>query len=179
MRRIRSTSGGCVASSAENAGTPALKNRWHASSACGLLIRDPCARPPIFLSAPPIPSGLRVNCTAEASARNSRCREMAALISRPKKTPAQPITSRRQAEQEEGEPGIVLRVAVVRRAATVRAVARQAHHDLADQGDQQDAVQHAHHAEVQPHVAVEDMAELVARPRLAARRASGTPGSPG
>ena len=43
--------------------------------------------PPIFFSAPPMPSGLRVNCTAQASARYSRCRETAALIRSPKNDP--------------------------------------------------------------------------------------------
>jgi hypothetical protein len=40
-----------------------------------------------------MPFGLRVNCTADASARYSRCRETAAWISRPKNTPTYPITS--------------------------------------------------------------------------------------
>ena len=37
-----------------------------------------------------MPSGLRVNCTAEASARNSRCRETAALIMLPISEPIAP-----------------------------------------------------------------------------------------
>ncbi len=47
-------------------------------------------KPPIFLSAPAIPPGSRVNCTAEASARYSRCREMAACSILAKSTPTDP-----------------------------------------------------------------------------------------
>lgn len=43
-----------------------------------------------FFSAPTRPAGLRVNCTAEASARNSRSRLMAPLIILPKKVPTEP-----------------------------------------------------------------------------------------
>ena len=93
-RRIRSTSGGWVASSPKSwPAPPALpKNMWLASSARGSWIVEPAASAPIFLSAPAMPSGLRVNCTAEASARNSRCRETAALIRFAKNTPTYPIT---------------------------------------------------------------------------------------
>ena len=87
MRRIRTVSGGWVERAAVQADTPLPKNMWQACSAFGLLIREPSASPPIFLSAPAMPAGFRVNCTAEASARNSRWRETAHLISRPKKTP--------------------------------------------------------------------------------------------
>ena len=86
IRVIRSASGGCVANRAE---TPLAKNMWEASVARGASSREP-ASPPIFLSAPAIPSGLRVNCTAEASARNSRCRLTAALIRLPIRVPAKP-----------------------------------------------------------------------------------------
>jgi len=70
---------------------PLPKKRWLASSAWELLIREPAARPPIFFRAPAIDEGLRVNCTAEASPRNSRCRDTALLMSRPKKTPMPPM----------------------------------------------------------------------------------------
>ncbi len=63
------------------------KNMWLHSSAWASLIREPAASPPIFFSAPPMPAGLRVNWTEEASARYSRWRETAALMSRPKNTP--------------------------------------------------------------------------------------------
>ena len=56
-------------------------------------MREPSASPPIFLSAPPMLSGLRVNWTALASARYSRCRDTAAMISRPKNAPTRPSTN--------------------------------------------------------------------------------------
>src|SRR6266404_6466451 len=62
--RMRSTKGGCVAKS--ESPKPFAKNKWLASSACGELIFEPSVSPPIFLSAPANPDGLRVNCTAEA-----------------------------------------------------------------------------------------------------------------
>ena len=85
---MRSANGGCVANKARNGvARPLPKNMWLASSARGVWSREPCTSPPIFFSAPAMPSGSRVNCTAEASARNSRCRETALLINCPKKTP--------------------------------------------------------------------------------------------
>jgi len=72
-------------------GLAAPRNRCDSASAFGWVIRlpgsRPCVSPPILRSAPPMPSGLRVNCTLLASARYSRCRDTAALISRPKNTP--------------------------------------------------------------------------------------------
>lgn len=73
---------------------PSAKKRCDASSAFGWLIRPPEAKPPIFLRAPAMPPGLRVNWTAAASARNSRWRETADLISRPKSTPMYPMIIR-------------------------------------------------------------------------------------
>ena len=72
---------------------------WLISSAWPSRIREPSARPPIFFSAPAIPPGLRVNWTDEASARNSRCREMALLISLPKNTPTIAQDQQHQAER--------------------------------------------------------------------------------
>ena len=63
------------------------KNMWLTSSASASRTLDPSAEAPIFFKAPAIPGGLRVNWTAEASARYSRWRETAALMSRAKKTP--------------------------------------------------------------------------------------------
>ncbi len=93
---MRSSSGGCVAIIPEakllRAGP---RNRCDSVSACGCWIVVPpassncgvVASPPILRSAPPMPSGLRVNCTALASARYSRLRDTPALIRRPKNTP--------------------------------------------------------------------------------------------
>jgi hypothetical protein len=69
---------------------------WLASAALRLSNREPNTAAPIRFSAPAMPDGLRVNCTAEASARNSRCREMAALIMLPISEPTAPrmITAR-------------------------------------------------------------------------------------
>jgi len=49
--------------------------------------RDSKGAAPIWSSAPAMPSGLRVYCTLEASARNSRWRDTADLIRRAKKRP--------------------------------------------------------------------------------------------
>ncbi len=46
--------------------------------------------PPITRNAPAMPSGFLVYCTADASARNSRCRETADWINRPKNVPMKP-----------------------------------------------------------------------------------------
>ena len=56
----------------------------------GLRIGKRPASMPIFCKAPPMPSGLRVNCTAEASAKNSRWRLTPARIQLPKKVPIKP-----------------------------------------------------------------------------------------
>ncbi len=86
--RIRSGSGGWVASHPKSRlRTPWPKYMWEASGARGFSISEPVGSPPIFLSAPAIPAGLRVNWTAEASARNSRSRETAALIRLPMNVP--------------------------------------------------------------------------------------------
>jgi len=81
MRRMRSASGGCVAKSEA---MPLANRKWLNSAAAGAESRLPAA-PAIFSSAPAMPSGLRVYCTALASARYSRCRLTAAWIRRPKK----------------------------------------------------------------------------------------------
>ena len=81
MRAIRSSRGGCV----ENSDAiPLAKKKWLNSAAAGAEIRlpAPCA---IFSSAPAMPSGLRVYCTALASARYSRCRLTADWMILPKK----------------------------------------------------------------------------------------------
>ena len=87
IRRIRSARGGCVARPLKRWPTASPKKRWLASAAAGALTFEPSDRAPIFLRAPAMPSGLRVNWTAEASARYSRWRLTAALIRLPKKTP--------------------------------------------------------------------------------------------
>src|SRR5215831_5663432 len=109
-------------------------------------MRDPSASPPIFLSAPPMPSGLRVNWTALASARYSRCRDTAAMISRPKNAPTRPSTNtpkpsstrppRESPLPDERPPDVSMRM---------RPMMGQ-RHDPEDQADQPD---------VEPHVAVE------------------------
>ena len=94
IRRTRSASGGWVAKNCAVRLPNALpKNMWLISSAWPSSIFDVSGRPPIFFNAPPMPSGSRVYCTAEASARYSRCRETPALISLPKNSPIDPTTS--------------------------------------------------------------------------------------
>ncbi len=86
---MRSGSGGWVAIHDDSL-RPSPKSMWLTSSTLPLRTVDPAGRPPIFFSAPARPSVWRVYCTAEASARYSRCRDTAALISRPASTPIQP-----------------------------------------------------------------------------------------
>ena len=89
--RIRSSSGGCVAVKENHDSLiPLPKNIWLASSACGVSNREPVAIAPIFFSAPAKPSGLRVNCTADESARYSRCRDTALLMRLPMRMPKPP-----------------------------------------------------------------------------------------
>ncbi len=86
---MRSSSGGWVANSDSNHMlTPVAKNMWLSVSARRLATSELPGPALMVASAPAMPSGLRVNCTEEASARNSRWRDTAALISRPKKRPA-------------------------------------------------------------------------------------------
>ncbi len=66
---------------------PSPNSMWLTSSTLPLRRFDPVGMPPIFFSAPVSPSVWRVYCTADASARYSRCRDTAALISRPASTP--------------------------------------------------------------------------------------------
>ncbi len=83
---IRASMGGWLANQREE--SPSAKRRWAASGAKALSSFEPaCA---MRASAPARPSGLRVNCTAAASARNSRWRDTAARMSRPKKAPTAP-----------------------------------------------------------------------------------------
>ena len=89
--RIRSSRGGWVAIRLpRKPPTPSAKKRCEASSASGEESREPCFS--IFPSARARPPGFRVNCTAAASARNSRCRDTASRMSRPKKAPIDPAT---------------------------------------------------------------------------------------
>ena len=91
---MRLTSGGCVAyidASSEVNLKPSPNSMWLTFSDLAFCSFEPASNPPIFFSAPASPLVWRVNWTADASARNSRCREMAALMRRPKNTPTQPI----------------------------------------------------------------------------------------
>ncbi len=89
--RMRSSSGGCVAKSAF---TPFAKKKCANSPARGELILLPSASPPMRESAFASASGLRVNCVADASARRSRLREIAAWTSCAKMRLTKPITSK-------------------------------------------------------------------------------------
>ena len=158
VARIRFSSGGCVAVSDVNPShSPWAKNMWLASAALGACSRRAAHAAPIRSSAPArCRPGLRVNCTAEASARYSRCRETAALIRLPIACRRIPDTRIARPDQQQvgGPPPIVASTPPPR-------VGRTAEQDPADQAQKQDAVQHADQANVQPHVAVEDVAEFV------------------
>jgi len=89
IRLMRSAIGGCVEKSVQS---PAAKNMCETSAAAGASTFEPPEADAMRASAPAMPSGLRVYCTAEASARNSLCRLTAALIRLPMKLPMKPIT---------------------------------------------------------------------------------------
>ena len=84
---MRSRIGGWLANSASNKPLRSAISMWPISSLSALLSVARSGDAAIFLSAPAMPCGLRVNCTAEASARNSRFRETADLIRRVNNTP--------------------------------------------------------------------------------------------
>ena len=91
MRSMRSSIGGWVAKALHKRCLTWPKNRCDISSARAVSTKVPALWPPMILSASPIPSGFRVNCTAEASARYSFCLEMADLISPAIRPPNRPI----------------------------------------------------------------------------------------
>ena len=106
--------------------------------------------PPIFFSAPSSPVVCRVNCTAEASASHSRCRDTAALIRFAKNTPMKPST--------------IIAAAIAKIGSGTLAVAPAAaelQEPQPERADQQDSGEQADQPDVQSHVAVEDVAELV------------------
>src|SRR5262249_46491772 len=111
-------------------------------------MRDPSASPPIFLSAPPMPSVLRVNWTALASARYSRCRDTAAMISRPKNAPTRPSTNTPRPSS----------IRPPRESPLPDERAGREHEDAADDGQRHDPEDQADQPDVEPHVAVEDVA---------------------
>ncbi len=97
---MRETNGGCEAILPLNpARTGESKSKCDSSLRLAHRNLPPAAIAPIRFSAPASPTGFRVNCTAEASARNSRCRETAAWISRPNNTPMLPITHKASPER--------------------------------------------------------------------------------
>ena len=93
MSRMRSLMGGCVEK--RNSMKPpdeAKKRCWDSRSAVEPARFAPDI-PATFFKAEARPSGLRVNWTAEASARYSRWRETEAWMTLAKKMPPEPMTS--------------------------------------------------------------------------------------
>ena len=88
MASTRLSIGGWVANKLD---TPRPKNMWLDSAAFLCLTELPT--PPNRRRALN-PAGLRVNCTAEASARYSRCRDTIAFNKLPKNAPTPPTTTR-------------------------------------------------------------------------------------
>ena len=105
-----------------------------------------------------MPRGLRVYCTALASARYSRCRETADWIKREEHAD---VANDDQGNAKDDDALATVATVVAAARAMHAAVEDAAAQDTADHGDADDAEQHAHQANVQPHVAVEDVAELV------------------
>jgi hypothetical protein len=103
-----------------------------------------------------MPSGLRVNWTALASARYSRWRETAALIMRPKKTPMYPSSQHvTPASIDRGKH------APAATATAAAAATSDFEQKAARECDQQQPEQDADEAGVEPHVAIQNMRELM------------------
>ena len=153
---MRSASGGWVSSQGNRwSPTPLPKNMWLACSAFGLAMREPAPRPPILRRASGererIAGVLRGGGVGEelALARHralDQSREEHADVA---------DDEQREAEEEHGSRSALL--AAARR----RAAAVAAQDPVADQTDDQDAVEDAHQAHVEPAVAVEQVAHLV------------------
>ena len=155
--RTRSSSDGCV----ENHEPPNLLA--HAGS---LLAMNMCATPEAPSCSRRVPAwfaamvmnalcsacGLRVNCTADASARCSRRRDTAACSRRPATMPTLPAMNTPNAMA-------LSRAGVLAPAAA----AHQAQREIGDDPQTEDPRRQAH---VDLHVAVEDVAELVTDDRL-------------
>src|SRR5262249_4442573 len=89
-RRIRSSSGGCVANSHSHR-LADTKNMWLAVLAAAPFIRLMVSSRRAMINASRKPVGSRVICTAEASARNSLCRLTAEVISKANNEPIWPM----------------------------------------------------------------------------------------
>jgi len=89
---MRSSIGGCV-EKLHQRDTARAKNMCESCSQCRASTTVGARRARIESSAPAIASGLRVNCTLAASARNSRCREMAALMASAARLPGKPMNA--------------------------------------------------------------------------------------
>ena len=89
---MRSSIGGCVGKLHQR-DTERAKNMCESCSLPRASTAVGARRARIESSAPAIDSGLRVNCTLAASARNSRCREMEALIASAAKLPGKPMNA--------------------------------------------------------------------------------------
>ena len=120
--------------------------------ACSCSSRVPDALAAITMKALCSACGLRVNCTADASARCSRRRETAACNSRPANAPALPARNTPNAMS-------LMRAALFAAAALVHEAPRE----IGDHAQTEDPRGQAH---VDLHVAVEDVTELVTDHRL-------------
>ena len=124
---------------------PLPKNMWLASAAWAEASFEPKLRPPIFLSAPARPAGLRVNWT-DGGVGEELALPADGGLDEAAEQDANPADEQ-QGQAEQGE-----RVLPAAGAQQYPADDRQA----------EDAEDDAHQAQVEAHVAVEDVAELVA-----------------
>ena len=149
---MRSISGGCVAHSALNDRLPSPNSMWLTCRSLGRVLQRRTGRQPgdLLQRIRPGRSVCRVNCTDDASASHSRCRDTAAWISCAKNCPTKPRTRNAIAMNED-------RAAL----AVAAAPATEREHAQPDQAEQQDAGEQADQPHVDAHVAVEDVAELV------------------
>ena len=124
-------------------------------------MREPSARAPIFLRAPAMPVGiareLHGRCVGEklALARHGRLDQVAEKHT--------DVTDHVESQADQGEwvEALAVIIIVAGSQANVAATHRAPEDDPAGQADHQDAEEHAHQPDVEPHVAVQDVAELV------------------
>src|SRR5438552_17067039 len=103
---MRSSIGGCV-EKLHQRDTARAKNMCENCSLCRASTAVGARRARIESSAPAMASGLRLNCTLAASARNSRCREMEDLIASAAKLPGKPKNTTSAPKSELIGPGLL------------------------------------------------------------------------
>ena len=162
-RRMRPSSGGCVAKRLKiDPAKASPKNMWLISWAWASRMREPSASPPIFFSAGQ-PGRVAGELHAGGVGQELPLPRDGGLddVAQQHAQVAQDVDC--QADQEHGRAVVV--AAAFRIARGARPAGRP-HHVISDDREREDAEDDANEAEVQPHVAVEHVAELVAQHAL-------------